>query len=81
MSTARAFIDFWVENSVHAAEQFHTPGASQDVAYLTARCIEAAKGQDLSEADLQGEIGDVTAFIRDKLKSANAAAISRRKPN
>jgi hypothetical protein len=81
MSKAREFIDFWVENSVHAAEQFHTPGASQDVAELTARCIEAAKGQGLSEADLQTEIGDVTAFIRDKLKSANMAASSRRKPN
>ena len=39
---AREFIDFWIENSVHAAEQFH--GASQDVADLTARYIEAAKG-------------------------------------
>ena len=26
---------------------------------LTRRCIEAARGQGVSEADLQGEIGDV----------------------
>jgi len=29
MRKAREFIDFWIENSVHAAEQFH--GASQEL--------------------------------------------------
>jgi len=48
---AREFIDFWVENSIHAAEQYGTPGASQDVAELTQRLVEAAKGQGISEAD------------------------------
>lgn len=42
---AREFIDFWAENSIHAVEQDQTAGASQDVAELTRRLIEAAKGR------------------------------------
>ena len=80
MSKAREFIDFWIENSVHAAEQYRTPGASQDVAELTRRIIEAAKGQGISEADLRAEIGDISDYIGDQLKSANRAESERRKP-
>ena len=46
---AREFIDFWIENSVHAVEQFRTRGASQDVSDLTARLIENAEAQGISE--------------------------------
>ena len=38
-----------IEYSVHAAERLPTPGASQDVAELTLRCTEAAKGRGVSE--------------------------------
>ena len=44
------------------------------------RCVEAAKGQGVSEADLQAEIGDVAEYIRDRLKSANKAASGRNQP-
>jgi hypothetical protein len=80
MSKAREFVDFWIENSVHAREQFSTPGASQDVAELTRRCIEAARGQGVSEADLQGEIGDVADYIRGKLGAANEAESDQHRP-
>jgi len=55
------------------AEQYRTPGASQDVAELTRRCIEAAKGQGVSEADLRDEVGDVASYIGQKLGAANQA--------
>jgi hypothetical protein len=58
VSKAREFIDFWVENSIHAVEQYRTAGASQVVTELTRRLTEAAKGQGISEADLQAEIGE-----------------------
>jgi hypothetical protein len=74
---AREFIDFWVENSVHAVEQFRTAGASQDVTELSRRLVAAAKSQGLSEADLQAEIGDVEGFIRSKLANANKAENDR----
>lgn len=77
---AREFIDFWIENSVHAVEQYRTIGASQDVTELAGRLVEAAKVQGISEADLQAEIGDVSDYIADKLKAANKAESERRKP-
>ena len=77
MSKAREFIDFWVENSVHPAEQFRAPGASQDEAELTSRLVAAAKEQGISETDLQAEIGEVRSYIRDKLSAANKAESAR----
>jgi hypothetical protein len=74
---AREFIGFWIENSVHAAERLRTPGASQDVAELTSRCIEAAKGQGVYEGDIRAEIGDLTKYIRAKLEAANKAENDR----
>ena len=40
---AREFVDFWVENSVHAVEQYGQVGGEQGVAALTQRCIDMAK--------------------------------------
>ncbi|UGX98003.1 hypothetical protein G6321_00023890 [Bradyrhizobium barranii subsp. barranii] len=77
---AREFIDFWVENSIHAVEQYQTAGASQIVAELTRRLIEAAKGQGISEADLQAAIGDIAAYIEELLRAANKAESDRRQP-
>ncbi|MCP3395405.1 hypothetical protein NLM27_42565 [Bradyrhizobium sp. CCGB12] len=81
MSKAREFVDFWTENSIHAVEQYRTAGASQDVAELSRRLIEAAKGQGISEADLQAEIGEIPDYIEDRLKAANDAERARRKPS
>ena len=80
MSKAREFIDFWIENSVHAVEQYRTVGASQDVAELTSRLVAAAKEQGFSEAELQAEIGDISDYVGDRLKAANRAERERRKP-
>ncbi|MCP3407461.1 hypothetical protein [Bradyrhizobium sp. CCGB01] len=76
---ALEFIDFWAENSIHAVEQYRTAGASQDVAELTRRLIDAAEGQGISEADLRAEIGDITDYVGEKLKAANMAESERRK--
>ncbi|WP_338688702.1 hypothetical protein V5279_24475 [Bradyrhizobium sp. 26S5] len=80
MSKAREFIDFWIENSVHAVEQYRTIGASQDVTELSRRLIDAAKEQSIPEADLQAEIGNISDYIKDQLKAANRAESERRKP-
>jgi hypothetical protein len=47
---AREFIDFWIETSVHAAEQYGVAGGEQDVTQLARRFVQAAKGQGISEA-------------------------------
>jgi hypothetical protein len=74
---AREYLDFWIENSVHAAEQFKVPGASQDVAELVRRLIEGAKGQGISETDMQDEVGDLSEYVRGKLRLANEAEQDR----
>jgi hypothetical protein len=74
---AREYIDFWIENSVHAVEQFRTPGASQEVAELVRRLIEGAKAQGISEKDMRDEVGDLTEYVRDKLRAANKAEDDR----
>ncbi|WOH55334.1 hypothetical protein [Bradyrhizobium sp. BWC-3-1] len=80
MSKAREFVDFWTENSVHAAEQYRTAGASQDVTELTRRLIDAANGQGISEAELRAEIGDIPVYIEERLRAANRAESERRRP-
>jgi hypothetical protein len=70
-SKAREYIDFWIENSVHSAEQYGTPGASQKVSDLVRRLIEGAKGQGISEETMTKEVGDLMEYIRGKLSTAN----------
>jgi hypothetical protein len=77
-TTAREFIDFWVENSVHAAEQYGAPGGEQGATALAHRCIEMAVSQGLSKADLEKEVGDLAAYIREKLALANKRETDRR---
>lgn len=79
VSKAREFVDFWTENSIHAVEQYRTAGASQDVAELRRSLVDAAKGQGVSEADLQAEIGEISNYIAERLKAVNRAERERRK--
>lgn len=76
---AREYIDFWIENSVHAAEQFRSPGGSQDVTELVQRLVEGAKGQGITEKALLSEVGDLGEYIRSKLATANQDERDRHK--
>ncbi|MCP3471456.1 hypothetical protein NLM33_14065 [Bradyrhizobium sp. CCGUVB1N3] len=75
---AREYIDFWVKNSIHAAEQYGTPGASQDVNELVGRLIEGARGQGISQKAMEEEVGDLTEYVRNMLVTANKAEMDRR---
>jgi len=79
MSNAREYIDYWIENSIHAAEQYRTPGASQCIPELVGRLIEGAKGQGISERDMEAEVGDLTEYVRVRLRAANKAEDDREK--
>lgn len=76
---AREYIDFWIENSIHATEQFKSLGASQDVALLVERLIEGAKGQGITEQAMRDEVGDLTAYVKAKLATANQVERDRDK--
>ena len=41
------------------------------------RLIEDAKGQGISEKDMQDEVGDLTEYVRDKLRAAKKAEDDR----
>lgn len=73
-ANAREFINFWILNSVHAAE---LQGAEQDVTELARRCVEMAHDQGLSKNDLEAEVGDLADYIRAKLRTANQAERDR----
>jgi hypothetical protein len=79
LPTAREFIEFWIQNSVHPAEQYGTPGASQDVAELTRRCVEMAKSEGITEKAIRDEVGELAQYIRGRLKAANKSESDRQK--
>jgi len=76
---AREYIEFWIETSVHAAEQYGTLGASQNVSELVRRLVEGAKGQGISEQDMTSEVGDLSNYVRDKLATVNRVEKDRHK--
>jgi hypothetical protein len=53
-----------MQNSVHSAEQQGAPGGSQSPVELKARCIEMAGSQNLLQADLEAEVGDLFEYIK-----------------
>ena len=79
MSNAREFLDFWIENSVHASEEFRSPGASQQVDELLRRCVRAAEAQGVSKADMEAEVGNLADYIGEKLEAANKTESNRRR--
>jgi hypothetical protein len=78
VSKAREYIDYWIENSVHAAEEFRTAGASQDVSELVQRLIQGAKDQGITERSMRSEVGDLAEYVLGKLRAANKAEGDRR---
>ncbi|MET4519589.1 hypothetical protein [Bradyrhizobium sp. I1.7.5] len=72
MPTAtREYIDFWIENSVHAAEQYGAPGAPQSVDVLIDRLVEGAKIQNITREAIEKDVGDLKQYIEGKLAAAN----------
>jgi hypothetical protein len=77
-SKAREYIEFWIENSIHAAEQYRHAGASQNVDDLVRRLVEGGKGQGISEEAMANEVGDLADYVRGKLSAANQVEKDRR---
>lgn len=76
---AREYIDFWIENSVHAREQYGSAGAEQGVAELVRRLVAAARGQGVSEEEMIAEVGDLPEYVRGKLGDVNQSEKDRHK--
>jgi hypothetical protein len=78
MSKAREFLEFWMQSSVHSAEQQGAPGGSQSPVELKARCIEMAGSQNLSQADLEAEVGDLFEYIKAALAARTTKLLRMR---
>jgi hypothetical protein len=63
-ANGRDFIDFWIQNSVHAGEQYGTRAGSQAARDLTSRCLEMAASQGISRAEMEKEIGDILNYMK-----------------
>ncbi|WP_458757712.1 hypothetical protein ACSVBT_17355 [Afipia sp. TerB] len=78
-NNVKEFIDFWIKNSVHAAEPLGTLGGEQDVDELVRRLLEMGEDQGLTTAEMQAEVGPLDEYIRAKLKVANETDSARPK--
>lgn len=77
-SDAKQFIDFWVENSVHAKSELGMAGSSQDARILAERLKQAAEAQGISASEIVRKIGDVEEYLKQILADANAVQTSRK---
>lgn len=79
-TNAKEFIDFWIQNSVHAKSEMGQGGGSQDAEELANRLFLAAEEQGVSEDKVRAEIGDPVGYIKARLGAANVAESDRRHP-
>ena len=65
MATTREFVDFWLENSVHADEQFSAKRGRVEVDRLVESLVQAAAAQGFTRKQVEDELGsDIHGFIR-----------------
>ena len=72
MATVREFVEFWLENSVHADEEFGPRRGREAIRQLVDNLISAAQAQGFSRADIEAELGDPYDFIRAEINQKNA---------
>ena len=77
MTKAKEFLDFWIENSVHAAEQYGHRGGGVELRELVERCVKMARPQGISIHDLEDEVGNLPNYIREALAKANRTEDAR----
>ena len=79
MTAAREFVDFWFTNSVHPDEQLSARRGRGSVQDLAEKLVIAARGQGLTQQQIEAEIGDIHAYIRTGINSQNVTETARLK--
>lgn len=79
MTAAREYVDFWLKNSVHADEEFVARRGRDAVQILADRLISAAKEQGFDRSQMETELGDIFAYIRNSIDTQNIDETARLK--
>jgi hypothetical protein len=77
VASAKEFVTFWLENSVHADEQFGIRRGSVDVRRLAENLVAAAKAQGFTREQVEAEIGDIGEHIRASIDAQNKDEVAR----
>jgi cyanate lyase len=78
MTTAKEFVDFWLDVSVHADEQEGPRQAQAAVQHLADNLINAARDQGFSKEQVESELGDdLEAYIRASIDRQNVDEATR----
>jgi hypothetical protein len=70
-TTPKEFVEFWLENSIHADESLTARRDRKAVQNLADRCLAAAEEQGFSEDQITAEIGDIYEHIRGLIDKLN----------
>lgn len=74
MTTAKEFVDFWLDVSVHADEQEGARQGQAAVQRLADNLLNAAREQGFSKEQVEAELGDdLEAYIRASIDRQNVA--------
>jgi hypothetical protein len=80
VATIKEFVEFWLNNSVHADEQFSARRGHLEVEKLASNLVTAAEAQGFSRDQVEAELGgDIHGFIRNSIDSQNADETTRLK--
>jgi hypothetical protein len=77
MATAKEFVEFWLENSVHPDEQFGARRGREAIQNLADNLVRAAEAQGFTKAQVEAEIGDIYDHIRASIDRQNKVEDSR----
>ena len=78
MTTAKEFVDFWLDVSVHADEQEGPRQNHAAVQHLADNLLNAAREQGFSKEQVESELGDdLEAYIRASIDRQNVAEETR----
>jgi hypothetical protein len=76
-SAAKEFIEFWLQNSVHADEQMVGRRGREAILKLADRLVVAAGHQGFSKQQIDAEIGDICTHIRASVDAKNSSETTR----
>ena len=80
VATAKEFVEFWLENSVHADEPLGTRRGRPEVQQLAENLVRAAEAQGFAKQQIEAELGgDIYDFIRASIDRQNTEQAARLK--